>query len=255
MSTNEAVRKIYRPSMNVGPVYARPYGSSIAHIPIGNVLELAIEHDEDVQDQPDMTILGGGVHAEVRRVKGIKISMKMADFNAVNYSRACMGTVQAVDAGTVTDEPLVVTLGGIHRLKHIGATGLTLKKGADAASATPFSKTTDFEVRGEGVFVYAEAVELQDGDKLWASYSYGEYAEIEALTAKAVELELLFGGLNEADSGKPVTVEIWRASQGIAKKLQLLGNGFGSLDVEGSVIQDPRRTGQGVSKYYKTSMS
>jgi hypothetical protein len=165
-----------------------------------------------------------------------------------------LGTAQAVAGGTVTDEPLVVTLGGIHRLKHLAPTALSLKKGPDAASATAFTTTSDFEVRPEGVFVFPEAAELEDGDKLWASYTYGEYAEIEALTAKAAELELVFGGLNEADSGNPVLVEIWRASQGIAKALALLAKGFGALDVEGSVLQDPRRTGQGVSKYYKTSM-
>ena len=246
--------KVYKPSMNVGQIYARPYGSTVAHMPIGNVLELSLEHEEDVQTQEDMTQLGGGVHAEVRRVTAIKTTMKIADFNVVNFSRAVLGTAQAVAGGTVTDEPLEVTLGGIHRLKHLAPTALTLKKGADAASATAFSTTSDFEVRPEGLFVFAEAAQLQDGDKLWASYTYGEYAEIEALTAKAAELELVFGGLNEADSGNPVLVEIWRASQGITKSLALLAKGFGALEVEGSVLQDPRRTGQGVSKYYKTSM-
>lgn len=248
------LKKVYKPSMNVGQIYARPYGSNIAHIPIGNVLELSLDHEEDVQTQEDMTQLGGGVHAEVRRVKAIKTTMKIADFNVVNFSRAVLGTARAVPGGTEADDPLVVTLGGIHRLKHLAPTALTLKKGSDAATATPFTTTSDFEVRPEGVFVFPEAAELEDGDKLWASYTYGEYAEIEALTAKAAELELVFGGLNEADSGNPVLVEIWRASQGITKALALLAKGFGALDVEGSVLQDPSRTGQNISKYYKTTM-
>ncbi|MEG0920668.1 MAG: hypothetical protein RSD57_14530 [Comamonas sp.] len=246
--------KVYKPSMNVGQVYARPYGSAIAPIPIGNVLELSLEHEEDVQTQEDLTQQGGGVHAEVRRVKAIKTKMKIADINVVNLARAVMGTAEAVSGGTVTDEPLVVTLGGLLRLKHLAPTALTLKKGADASSATAFTTAADYEVRPEGVFVYPGAAELQEGDKLWVSYTYGEYAVIEALTAKAAELELTFGGLNEADSGNPVLVEIFRASQGVTKALALLGKGFGALDVEGSVMQDPSRTGQGISKYYRTSM-
>ena len=246
--------KVYKPSMNAGKVYARPYGSAIAPIPVGNVLELSLEHEEDVQTQENMDQMGGGIHAEVRRVKAIKVAMKLADINVVNLTRASMGTAQAVSGGTVTDEPLVVTLGGLMRLKHLSPTALTLKKGADVATAAPFVSTTAYEVRAEGVFVHLDTTELQEGDKLWASYTYGEYAEIEALTAKAAELELTFGGMNEADSGNPVLVEIWRASQGITKKLALLGKGFGALDVEGSVLQDPTRTGQGISKYYKTSM-
>lgn len=246
--------QIYKPSMNVGQVYARPYGSSIAPIPIGNVLELSLGHEEDVQTQEDMTQLGGGVHAEVRRVKGIKLKMKLADLNMVNYTRAVLGTAQTVEGDTVTDEPLIVTKGGLLRLKHLAPTALTIKKGADSVSATPFTTAGDYEIRPEGIFVFQDATELQDGDKLWASYTYGEYAEVEALTTKATELEFTFGGMNEADSGKPVLVEVWRASQGITKDLALLGKGFGALDVEGSVLQDSRRTGQGVSKYYKTTM-
>ena len=51
--------KTYRPSLTVGQVYARPYGSTAAPTPIGNVLELDLEHDEDVQKQDDMTVWAG----------------------------------------------------------------------------------------------------------------------------------------------------------------------------------------------------
>ncbi len=248
------LKKIYKPSMNVGQVYARPYGSTMAPVPIGNVLELSIEQEEDVQDQPDMTQPGGGIHAEVRRVKAIKTKMKLADLNVVNMTRAVFGIAQAIEGGTATDEPLVVTVGGLLRLAHISPTALTLKKGADKATATAFTNTAEYEVRPEGVFIFADATELQEGDKLWASYTYGEYAQIEAITTKAPELELTFGGLNEADSGNAMLVEVWRASQGITKQLTLLGKGFGALDVEGSVMQDPRRTGTGISKYYRSTM-
>ena len=39
----ELVKKIYRPSMSVGEVYARPYGATTLPVPIGNVLELGLE--------------------------------------------------------------------------------------------------------------------------------------------------------------------------------------------------------------------
>ena len=97
------LKKIYKPSMNVGQVYARPYGSTMAPVPIGNVLELSIEQEEDVQDQPDMTQAGGGIHAEVRRVKAIKTKMKLADLNVVNMTRAVFGIAQAIEGGTATD--------------------------------------------------------------------------------------------------------------------------------------------------------
>ena len=63
------ISRVFRPTMNVGQIYVRPYGTTTPHMPIGNVLELGLEHTEQVITQPNMTQLGGGVHSEVRRVQ------------------------------------------------------------------------------------------------------------------------------------------------------------------------------------------
>lgn len=251
----EVLTKVYKPMMTVGQVYARPYGSLILPTPVGNVMELALNHTEDVQRQTDMTQLGGGTHAEVRRVTEVQVAMRLADVNIVNLARAVVGSVSGIEAGTVTDEPFTVSaLGTLLPLAHIGATSVVVKKGADAVSATPVAGLGNWEARGEGVVVLSDAANIVPTDKLWVSYSYGDYAAIEALTTKSVELELIFGGMNEADSGKPVVVNIWRASQGVTQALTLLNTGFNGLNVQGTVLQDPTKTGAGISKYYKTRM-
>ena len=244
------ITETYKPSMTVGQVYARPYGSAAAPMPIGNVLELALEHKEQVIKQPDMSRLGGGTHAEVRRIEEVTVKMKLADINVVNLARATMGTLQAVAMGTVADEAHVATLGGLVRLAHIQPTAVVLKKGVTVVAAAG-----NYEVRPEGIYILPTATDLTAADAITVAYSYGEYAAIEALTTKAVELELTFGGLNEADEGKAVLVEIWRASQGVTKSLALIQSKFGALDVEGTVLMDPTKVGTGISKYYKTSMA
>ncbi|TXT37410.1 MAG: hypothetical protein FD135_3641 [Comamonadaceae bacterium] len=248
------ITQIYRPSMTVGHVYARPYGSTGAPMPIGNVLELALEHTEDVITEQDMSKLGGGVHAEVRRVKDVKVKLKLADLNVANLARATLGTVQSVDSGVVTDEPHTTTLGGLLRLAHIQPTAVAIKKGPEVLTATVVDMAGNYEVRAEGIYLLPEAVGIIASDKLWVSYSYGAYAVIEALTTKAVELELTFGGLNEADSGKPALVEIYRCSQGVTKSLALINSKLGVLDVEGTVMIDQTKTGVGVSRHYKTTL-
>ncbi|ABM37557.1 phage tail tube protein [Polaromonas naphthalenivorans] len=249
------IKQIYKPSMTVGQVYAKIFGSNALPLPIGNVLELGIEHDEDVKKQDDMTALGGGTHAEVRRIKEAKVTMKLADLNVVNMSRAIFGLASEKQAGVVVAEPHVATLGGLVRLAHIQPTAVTLKKGANAGAATEVLAPGNFEVRPEGIFINAEAAGLDDDELLWIDYTYGAYAVIEAMTTKAVELALTFGGLNEADGGKPVVVDIYRASQGITKKLALINKDFGALDVEGSILLDATKTGVGISRYYKVSMA
>ena len=244
------ITETYKPSMTVGQVYARPYGSAAAPMPIGNVLELALEHKEQVIKQPDMSRLGGGTHAEVRRIEEVTVKMKLADINVVNLARATMGTLQAVAMGTVADEAHVATLGGLVRLAHIQPTAVVLKKGVTVVAAAG-----NYEVRPEGIYILPTATDLTAADAITVAYSYGEYAAIEALTTKAVELELTFGGLNEADEGKAVLVEIWRASQGVSKALSLINKGFGALEIEGTVLQDPTKVGAGISKYYRTRLS
>lgn len=245
--------KIYRPSKLVGQVYARVRGSTKLPLPVGNVLEVVLEHKEDVQKQEDMTALGGGTHAEDRRVTEVTLKMKMADLNTPNLCRSVLGTAALVPAGTEVDEPFIATLGGLLKLKHIQPKNVVLKKGDDKTTATPVDAADNFEARPEGILLLSSANEIAEEDKLWVSYGYGEYANIEALTTKAVELELTFAGLNSVDDGKPQRVEIFRVSQSVTKTLALINKDFGSLEVEGSVLLDHTKTGVGISRYYRTS--
>lgn len=252
----EVIKQTYKPMMTVGQVYAKAWGTAGAPKEIGNVLELALEHSEDVQTQDDMTKLGGGVHAQVRRVKDVKMKAKLADLNVVNIARGVLGSIAPVEAGNVENLPYTVSeLGVLIPLDHIGATEVVIKKGADAGTATPIAMAGNYEPRGEGIVLLSGATGITAADKLWISYTYGAYAVIEALTTKAPELQLIFGGMNEADSGNPMVVDVWRSGQGIAKQLSLIGKGFNSLDVEGTLMMDPTKTGAGISKYYRARMA
>ena len=247
MAATEIIKRTYAPSALVGKIYAAPYGGAAPLVPIGNVLEAGTEQSEDVEKQDDMTQLGGGTHAEMRRVTGVKFSAKIADLNVVNLARALLGTVTPEDAGTVADVPGVARLGGLIPLPHINVTNLVIKKGVTVVAAAG-----NYDLLPEGIWVRADAAGLIDEDAIAYSYSYADQVVIEALTAKAPELVLRFAGLNEADSGKPVIVDLWRVSQGVTKQLTLIKKGFGVLDIEGEVLQDPTKTGVGISRYMRT---
>ena len=216
-TANEIIRRTFAPSALVGQIYARRYGSDEASVPIGNVLSLTLEHTEDVQTQPDMTRLGGGVHAEMRRVTEVNLTMQLADLNVTNFARALMGQVHGTEAGSVTGEAHTVQLGGLLKTAHINPADVVLKKGADEVPAEG-----NWERRAAGIYVLPEAADLAAGDEITLDYSYAAYAQIEALTASRAELELTFEGLNEEQEGKSCIEEIWRASQGVAQSISLL---------------------------------
>lgn len=250
MAATEIIKKVYRPVARVGKFYAAVYGSQ-ALVPIGNVLEASTEQAESVEKQDDMTALGGGAHAELRRITGVTFKAKLADLNIVNLSRALRATVAPEDAGVVTDAPYTAKLGALIALPHTGVTALTVKKGATAGAATAVA-ADNYELRPEGLWLQEAAPGLVADDQLWLSYSHADQVVIEALTSATPELYIRFAGMNEVDSGKPSIVDLWRVSQGITKQLALINKGFTTLDIEGEVLKDPTKTGVGISPYMRT---
>ena len=251
MAATEIVKKVYRPTARVGKFYAAVYGST-ALVPIGNVLEASTEQTESVEKQDDMTALGGGTYAELRRITGVMFKAKLADLNVVNLARALRATIVPEDAGTVTDAPYVATLGSLIPLPHSGVSDLVVKKGATAGAATVVTGPDNYELRPEGVWLLPNAAGVTDAENLWISYSHADQVVVEALTAGTPELYIRFGGLNEVESGKPNIVDMWRVSQGVAKQLSLINKGFTTLDIEGEVLKDPTKTGEGESPYMRT---
>lgn len=211
MATTSAqiIRRTFAPAALVGQVYAREHGDTGAPMPIGNVLALELSHKEDVQKQPDMTALGGGTHAEMRRVTEVELSMTLADINVTNLARATLGTTRGVEGGTVPAEAHTVTLGGLLRTAHLGPKNVVLAKtggsstgtvtdeehldvskgdlvtlahadassvvvriGTSLATATTLTASGNYTVVSAGVQVDVAAPDVTDGAGLWISYEY-----------------------------------------------------------------------------------
>ena len=251
MAAIDIIKRTYRPVARVGQFYAAVYGSTVL-LPMGNVLEASTEQTESVEKQEDMTAMGGGTHAELRRITGVMFKAKLADLNVVNLARALRATVVPQDAGTVTDAPYTATLGSLIALPHTGVSALVVKKGPSAAGATVVLEAGNYELRPEGVWVLPAAPGITAADSLWLSYSHADQVVVEALTAATPELYIRFAGLNEVESGKPNVVDLWRVSQGVTKQLSLINKGFTTLDIEGELLKDPTKTGAGVSAYMRT---
>lgn len=207
MSSEQIIKRTFAPAALVGNVYARERGTAGAPMPIGNVLALELSHKEDVQKQTDMTALGGGTHAEIRRVTDVEIKMTMADINVTNLARASLGTVRGVDAGTVSGEAHVAALGGLLRTAHVSITNVvltkpsgtatvsdeahtgvdngelvvlahanpsavTVKVGATLGAATTVAAAGNYTVQATGVQVLAGATDIPDNSNVWISYTH-----------------------------------------------------------------------------------
>lgn len=242
--------RTFRPMLNSGQVYARLAGTATAMAEIGGVSELKLAINEDIKKQGDYAHTGGGTRAQVNRIKDVMLEAKLQDLNLVNLARAVFGTSSQVVAGTVVAEAVVGYKGGLIRLANPTPTSVVVKK----ASVT-IAMAGNYEVRPEGVFVLETAADILDADALTVDYAHGGYDVVQALTTSAPTLELVFGGLNEADDGKAVVVEVFKVKMGATSGLNLITTDFAELDVKGEVLADPTKSGAGISRFFKTSMS
>lgn len=243
------IETVYKPYLGAGQVYARAEGVAAALAAIGNVSELKLSIDEESKELTDYTHGGGGTYAEVKRVKGVTVTATLHDINKTNLARALYGESSAVASGTVTDEKHTAYHGGLIRLDHPQPTSVVVK----SDDGLIYQAGVDYEVRPEGVFILAGAI--ADSSAVKIDYAYDDYDVVQALTKSGAILEMVFGGVNEADSGKPVIVDLFRVSLGAAKEISLIGDDFASLQLEGKLLVDNAKVGAGISRFLKVSMA
>ena len=238
----------YKPTALVGKFYSRVRGTAMPFIETGNWTQADIEQDLEEDRTPDMQVLGGGTHAKISRVKGVTLKAKTVDLNITTLARHLRATVSTAAAGTKTSEEVTLYPGGLTPLAHMGATNVTvtLKTGGTAVAAAG-----NYELRPEGIFVLPGSTAITTATECLVNYSHPEQLTMEPLTTAAPELEILFAGLNEADSGRPQTLEIYRASTDLLKKLPLLSSKLMDLDLEFELLSDPTKTGVGMSRFYR----
>lgn len=236
----------YKPYLGSGQVYARVAGTQLALLPIGNVSMFEPTVKEDKKTLKDYTKPGGGTYASVSRIDTVTIKLKMHDLNQTNVARAMFGTDSVVAGGTVIDEPVTAYKGGLCKLQHVNPTAVVV---TNATAATTYVQGVDYEVSGGGLLILASGA-IADAAALKVDYTFAEYVKIEGMTKGAVILELHLEGLNEADSGKPVILDAYRAQISPAKAMSLLGDNFSDLEVEAELLKDPSKTGTGISQYF-----
>ena len=242
---------VYYPYLGSGKIYARAAGAAAGLIEIGNASKLELAVKEDKQKLKDYSKPGGGVYATVSRVSEATLQMTLNDLNKTNVARAVFGTESAVAGATVADEAVTAYKGAIAPLAHPNPTAVTV---TDTAGTTTYVANTDYEVRAGGIFIIAAGA-ITNAQSLKVDYTYAAYDKVEAMTSSAITLELHFEGLNEANSGKPVIVDIYRAQLSPTKALSLLGEKFADLEVEAEVLADTSKVGAGISQYFRVQLA
>lgn len=241
---------IIKSYIGVGRVHARPFGSTGKFRHVGNVSGLPLKHKVDVQRQADFTRSGGGTAVRVERIQQIECGMTWLTFSPENWAIAMAGVAATVALGSVVDEVIKGYKGTTVPLAHPPS---VITEVTNAAATVTYAAGTDYELSGAGLY-FPDGSTIVEAADLKVSYDHGAYTRLEAAMGTATELELLFEGLNEADSDKAVIVNLWRVSLPSAEELQLIGEKLGEMKFAGELLKDPTK-GTGVSAYYRALLA
>ena len=237
-----------------GEVFIQKRGTAGAKmVPIGNCSALKFGIAEDKKELNDYTRTGGGLLDSVTTIKSVTASMSVSNLSPENLALATRGTTSAVASATVTDEAHAdILLGSLIRLAKVPdvTATVTVKKGA-----TVIASAGNWEINGAGLWIAAAPADLLANDDITVGYTALAGDVVQALTTSNEEYTLIFSGLNEARSGKPVIVTVHRLKFSPAASLDWIADDFGQLDMSADLLADATVTGSGLSKYLKIEMA
>ena len=224
---------------------------------VGNVSALNVAIAEEKIEQSDYTSPGGGNCAVVQRIDSVELSMTMTRFDADNLSKAVFGNSAEQAATPIVDEsidaPAVLTDDTLVVTAQVIDTSVAPTVTSDP-SGTTYTDGTDYTFSPAGITVLAGGT-IAVTDPLLVSYTPKAADVVQALTQSAQSYEVLFDGLNEADSGAPVVVKAYKVQFGPAADIPFIGDEFAELVLTGDILLDDTVVGAGLSQYFTVSFA
>lgn len=236
-----------------GKIYLKVNGASAGLVHVGNCSSLKFNITADKKKLKDFTKPGGGTYNSVTRIEAVEAAMSVHDFSAENLAIALYGTASAIAAGAITDESLVGCYKGAFNKTLYPIDTTVAPVVTSSPAGTTYVEGTDYTVTEAG-FEWLSGATFTDGATLLVDYTKKAGNAVEALIQSAQEYQMVFAGLNEARSGKAVSVEAYRVKFDPAQNLDLIGDDFGVLELVGEVLKDTTKNGTTLSQYFKAQV-
>ncbi|MEL4248559.1 phage tail tube protein [Shewanella xiamenensis] len=227
-------------------------GSGIVYVAgrdVGNASGVKITIEQETKTQPNYRG-GGGNSDEITKIKSVKLSLTMNDFSNANMALALRGKVEVLTAGTVDDEPITAVLDGLADTKFMIDTTVDPEVTNDTG-ATTYVKDTDYVVSAGGIRALTGGA-ITAGQALKVTYTKKAGNAMQALTESGKVVPVVIDGVNDA-TGKPWTLKFYKWSPSPTAGMDLIGDDFGSFDIEGGVLADSSIVATGKSKFFVRS--
>ena len=230
-----------------GKVSLKDLQNPKGHIPIGNCNSLQYAAEAETIEDKDYTTPGGGLDASVQRISALNVTYNARHFNKANIARAIYASATDVASGTVTFETHKAFKGALIRLSKPVDAAVTVVVKSTGGSPITYVEGDDYLVSPAGVTIMETGAIVDDAD-IEIDYGYPSHANIQALVNSGKRYSLLFEGLNEARSGKPVIIEVFKVNHSPAS-LSVIADQFEGMEFTAKAEKDQTRIGVGLSQY------
>jgi hypothetical protein len=237
-----------------GKVHVGPYGGGGPLGFVGNCSDLTFEHTENKTSIGDFTTPGGGEYDSIRRVDAVTLSSTRWDIlDPTELSRSLRGTASEQSTTTpIVSEPHTAYKGGLIVLSRLPDHSQTITV-VDAGTGG-YVEGTDYLRTAAGITVLTGG-NIADEATLEISYTPLISDTVEALTSSGETFRLVFEGLNEADSDRPVVIEVHKFKPGVPGSMSWLSQEFLSMQAPGDVQKDTSIVGDALSKFYRVRIA
>lgn len=237
-----------------GKVYLRRHSDNVLRY-IGNCSNLEFSVETNTISQPDYSTPGGGNANELARVASVGLNMTMLEFSPENLALALRGVTTLRAGGAQANERHTAYVGSLVKFNFTPdlTQSVTVTIDPDGIPAVAV-EGTDYTLSPAGLIIPATGSAITDATEIGVDYTSMSSDLVQAMTSSGEDYELVYEGLNEAESSKPVTVTVFRAKFSPTTGLGLITEEYGELPLEGSVLIDSTKSGAGVSQYFTVDL-
>jgi len=214
---------------------------------IGNCSSLDFSVEETTEEMQDYRDAGGGVMESDTQISSVKGAVSCYNMSPENIALGLRGIVTTRPAADIEDEEVIASFGSVVPLARLQVLteAMTVK---NTAGTVTYEAGEDYTRTRAGIVILTGGDIVAD-QALKVTYKAQADSIIQAMAAASDDYEIMFDGLNDARSGRPVRVLCHKNKWSPTKGLGLITDGFGSQELEFTVLSDDTKTGNGVSRY------
>lgn len=213
---------------------------------IGDVSEMTLSFEEEKFTHKESY---SGNRSEVRELSvgtSMNTSLTIHELSADNVALFTRGKRSSVTEGTVTDEDLgTLAAGDVVQLANVGVSDVVISD-SETPQATIEPEHYAVDAFGEVTF-HSLPTSPAPTMPLKANYSHTSAEQTAFLGGAKKDFALRYKGINIAEGGKPVLVELYKCSASLLQQLSLItsGNELASAPVEFKPLLDASKPAGG----------